>query len=276
MKKEDIKYTKDGKKVLVIGELNQTDKIVQEIFVTKDGDEIPQGERFVEKNLLDEPAKSWKETNLQNLEARYEKDSKEWDLKIDRLNQEKRLVYDSLSARVKWLRNMSKEPREEELKKVINQIADFLDGSEKWVFVANYSDWYLEKFNEESTNELLDRFENRYGRKSFDSLRLLSLYGKSDGSLVFRVNDYSDGSGSNKDVEFFKSKEEGLLFLQNKLDETKEYTDTHLKLAEKFNLKLDSEKLQNLQNKKRESLEKELQDIENRKEQLKSKLDNLK
>ena len=37
----EIKFTTVGKKVVVIGDLNQTDKIVQEIFVTKEGDEIP-------------------------------------------------------------------------------------------------------------------------------------------------------------------------------------------------------------------------------------------
>ena len=59
-----IKYTTDGKKVVVIGDLNQTEKIVQEIFVTEDGAEIPSGERFVVKSLLDEPAKSWQEVGL--------------------------------------------------------------------------------------------------------------------------------------------------------------------------------------------------------------------
>jgi len=271
-KTDNIKYTKDGKKVVVIGDLNQTDKIVQEIFVTKDGDEIPQGERFVERNLLDEPAKSWKETNIENLESRYEKDKKEWDLKIERLNNERQLIYDSLSARVKWLRNVAKEPRVEELKTVINQIADFLDGSEKWVFVYNYSDWRLEKFNEESTNELLDYYENGYGRKRFDEMRLLSLYGKSDGSLVYRINTYSDGSGSDKDVEFFKTKEAGLIYMQNKLNAVKEYSDSHIKIAKDFNLTLDQEKLNQLNTKNQKYLLKQIEDLDKQKEDLLSKL----
>lgn len=47
----EIKYTTCGKKVVVIGDLNQTEKIVQEIFVTNDGAEIPSGERFVYESL---------------------------------------------------------------------------------------------------------------------------------------------------------------------------------------------------------------------------------
>lgn len=49
----EIKYTTCGKKVVVIGDLNQTEKIVQEIFVTNDGAEIPSGERFVVKACIE-------------------------------------------------------------------------------------------------------------------------------------------------------------------------------------------------------------------------------
>lgn len=275
MESNKIKYTKDGKKVVVIGDLNQTDKIVQEVFVTKDGCEIPQGERFVEKNLLDEPAKSWKESELEKLEARYEKDRKDWDSKIDKLNQEKRLAYDSLSARVKWLRNMAKEPRQEELKTVINQIADFLDGSNKYVFVADYSGWRLESFDKESVDSLLDCYDGGYGRRRFEEMRLLSLYGKSDGSLVYRINSYSDGSGSDKDVEFFKSKEDAMKYLQNRFDGIKEYSSYSIKVAEKYDLKLDEEKMSAYLNGQKESIKKQLEEVEQRKENLLKDLNSL-
>lgn len=52
----DIKYTDDGKKVLVVGKLNAQQTIVQEIFVSA-GQEIPSGENFVVKSLHDAPAK---------------------------------------------------------------------------------------------------------------------------------------------------------------------------------------------------------------------------
>ena len=74
----EYKYTTDGKKVIVVGNLNSQEKIVQEIFIVN-GNEIPSGENFVAKSLHDAPAVSWKETELQKLESRYEKDKKEWD-----------------------------------------------------------------------------------------------------------------------------------------------------------------------------------------------------
>jgi hypothetical protein len=269
-----IKYTSDGRKVVVIGDLNQTDKIVQEIFITAQGDEIPQGERFVVKNLLDEPAKSYKEKKLEELEAKYEKERKYWDDKINSLLDQKSIAYNALSSRVKWLKNVAKEPREEEFKKVINSISYFLSDSEKWVCVQNYNDWNLVKFNENGIEPLIDRVDRSYNRREFDSMRLLSLYGQSNGSLVFKVSEYSDGSGSDKDVNFFKSKEEGLVFMQNELDKIKEYQYYHLDIANKHNLKLDPEKLDAYLQKIKESLNKQIEETELKLKDLKNRLKN--
>lgn len=86
---KNVKYTTDGKKVVIINDLNQTEKIVQEIFVNEKGEEIQQGEMFIVKNLLDEPMKSWKENQLKQLELTYEKDKTELDNKIKNTNTEK-------------------------------------------------------------------------------------------------------------------------------------------------------------------------------------------
>ena len=53
--KQEIKYTDDGRKVVVLGALNKQEKIVQEIFVIGE-QEIPSGENFVVKSLHDAPA----------------------------------------------------------------------------------------------------------------------------------------------------------------------------------------------------------------------------
>lgn len=240
---KNVKYTTDGKKVVIINDLNQTEKIVQEIFVNEKGEEIQQGEMFVVKNLLDEPMKSWKENQLKQLELTYEKDKTELDNKIKNLNRDKIIVYDSLYARVKWLRNIAKEPRDQEFKKIINLIADFISDSEKWIFVKNYSNWILERFNEDGCNTIFDRLESNYGNRRFDSMRLLSLFGRSDGSLTFRINDYSDGSGSDKDVEFFNSKETALKHIQNEFDKIDDYSNAYLDIANKFNLVINKDKL---------------------------------
>lgn len=259
----EFKYTTDGKKVIVVGNLNSQEKIVQEIFIVN-GNEIPSGENFVVKSLYDAPAVSWKESKIKELEASYEKDKNYWDSKLKTLHQEKSLAYDSLSARVKWLRNVAKEPRENEFSQVLNQIADFLSDTEKWVFTKGYGEWNLEKFNEEGCNYLIDRYESSFSRKNFDSMRLLSLFGKSDGSLTFRINEYSDGSGTDKDVMFFNSKETALLFVQNEFDKLNEYCGSDFKTAEKFNLKLDNEKVKIYNDKRKTSIEKQVKELEDR------------
>jgi len=272
-----IKYTTDGKKVVIIGDLNQTDKIVQEIFVTENGDEIPQGERFVVKSLLDQPAKSWKEAKLEELEARYETERANWERQIRNMSIEKGRVYDALSARVKWLREVAKEPRDERFKKVINLLADFLSDTEKWVVVKKYSDWQLVQFNEDGINEIFERHERSWSndRVTFDTMRLLSLFGSSNGDISFRVSDYHDGSGSEKNVFFFRSKEEALVFLQSEFDKLEKYEYYDIKKAETHGLIIDEVKLEAYKEKQRLSIleqitktNKELEDLNSKLEQI--------
>lgn len=272
---KNIKYTTDGRKVVVIGDLNQTEKIVQEIFVTEDGAEIPSGERFVVKSLLDAPAKSWKEKNLEELENRYSKDKDYWENRIDKLIEEKTLIFKSLSHRVKWLKQVAKQPHPEQLKKVIETLALFLSNEDMWVFYADYSNWYLEKYDQEGVSRIHDSVDRNYYKTRLEDMRLVSLFGKSNGCFQFRINKYSDGSGSSNDVEYFKSKEDALIYIQNRFNSIKSYDDYHLDIAKKFNLTLDAEKLSILKSKQRESIlrdientRKNLEDYENRLDQL--------
>lgn len=267
----EIKYTTDGKKVVVIGDLNQTEKIVQEIFVTEDGAEIPSGERFVVKSLLDKPAKSWKQKELEELEQRYERERKEWERKIEGLRNEKELSYAALRERVKWLKNVAKEPHQKELKDAISRIADFLSNENKWIVVNDCCNYILEPFNDEGINKL-DRMELGYGsRLRYESMRLLSLYGSCDGKLSYKINTYSDGSGSDRDVMFFRNKESALAFIQSKIDEKKEYNSCTIEMAEMYGLKLDKHKLKEYKEgcKKRilndiESVKKNLDGLQNK------------
>ncbi|HEI9857545.1 TPA: hypothetical protein SLO96_000850 [Proteus mirabilis] len=63
----ETKFLSDGRKVAVLGKLNTTESIVQEIFVTDSGVEIPSGENFTTKSLHDEPEKATKKESLKGL-----------------------------------------------------------------------------------------------------------------------------------------------------------------------------------------------------------------
>lgn len=243
MKKDNIKYTTDGRKVVVIGDLNQTEKIVQEIFVTEDGAEIPSGERFTAKSLHDTPVKSWKEENLLKLEAKYEKESEYWEKKINDIKNEKSFFYKSLSLRVKWLKQVAKQPHPESLKKVIETLAMFLSNTDMWVFYSNYSTWYLEKYDQEGFSRIHDQVDGDYYGTKLDYMKLVSIYGKTDGNFEFRINQYSDGSGNNKTVEYFKSKEDALKYIQKRFDLIEVYDSKYLSIAHKLDLRIDKDKL---------------------------------
>lgn len=259
----DIKYTTDGKKVVVIGDLNQTEKIVQEIFVTEDGAEIPSGERFVVKALLDVPAKSWKQKELENLEQRYESEKKEWESKLNKLRNEKEIAYSALNARVKWLRNVAKEPHQQQLKDAISRIADFLSNNNKWIVMKNSHRYTLEPFNDEGVGRL-DEIDCDYGYscRRYHSMRLLSLYGNCDGNLEYRISQYSDGSGSDTDVMFFREKEGALNFIQGKIDSLDEYYKETIEMAKEYGLNLNQEKLKAYNSKVREYYVKRILDAE--------------
>lgn len=230
---ENIKYTTDGKKVVVIGDLNQTEKIVQEIFVTNNGDEIPSGERFVVKSLLDEPAKSWKELKLEQIEKDYDTKIDEWEFKIGNINKEKDRQYKLLESEVKWLKNVAKQPLEQQVKDVINNLVIFISDKPKWVFISGW-DWDIHELNKELK---LDD----YGDIKF---RLLSLYGDTEGNITWKTNVCGDGSGSGScNLLFFDDYNKAISHAQTYLDNIKKYRDYDIEKAKRLGLKLDSEKL---------------------------------
>lgn len=93
-------------------------------------------------------------------------------------------------------------------------------------------------------NDLLEFLHKNDSHASFQQeMRLLSLYGSPDGSLNFKVNSFSDGSGTrDQEVVFFSSRKEGLRYIQKRLSEIENYNSVHIQTAEEYRLKLDKEK----------------------------------
>lgn len=276
MENKNIKYTTDGKKVVVIGDLNQTEKIVQEIFITEDGAEIPSGERFTTKSLHDAPVRSWKESRLVELEENYEKEKEAWNRKIENIQNEKALVYKSLEHRVKWLRQVAKQPHPEALKKVVERLAMFLSNTDMWVFYKNYSDWHLVKYDQDGFSRLHERVERDYGCHRIRGMRLVSIYGDTDGNFDFKMNEYGDGSGSDNDSLFyFKSKEEALQHVQNDFNALDKYDSRHIDIAKKFNLKVDEVKLKAYNDSIRDGIVKYIKEYKSKIEECEAELKNL-
>jgi hypothetical protein len=180
------KFTSDGRKVAIIGALNAKETIVQEIFVT-DGTEFPAGEHFVVKTLLDAPAKTYKATeeqrileNIKKLEG--EKNRLEAEVKGFRFKAQ------AAAAKVKWIEGI----KDAEVQEVFDNLKAMLCGEYTHVVFPSY-DVKIEEWDHKLFTTCDD-----YHRDSFESLRLISLFGDWNGrlSLSWKANTYRDGSGS--------------------------------------------------------------------------------
>ncbi len=210
----NYKYLSDGRKVVVIGQLNNTESIVQEVFITPGGDEIPSGERFVTKSLHDEPVKSWAEKQKEKHQAALERIKQEQDRENKRIIdiRQKLKGYQETFKQVKKLAETLPEETLEEL-------AMFMSGSVEYVVVASrYELVPPKRFDEE-----IFYYDRHYDERRFDGVSLVTFLGKSDGNTQFTVSRWNDGSGSewrsvkpfadwNSALAYFKKLVESKLF----------------------------------------------------------------
>ena len=209
------------------------------------------------------------------LEENYEKEKEAWNRKIENIQNEKALVYKSLEHRVKWLRQVAKQPHPEALKKVVERLAMFLSNTDMWVFYKNYSDWHLVKYDQEGINRLHDRIDGCYGNPKIEGMRLVSIYGNSKGCFDFKISSYGDGSGNDASLLYFKSKEDALKHIQNDFNALDKYDSRHINIAKKLNLKIDEVKLKAYNDSIRDGIVKYIKEYKSKIEECEAKLKNL-
>lgn len=225
----NTKYLSDGRKVAVIGQLNNIESIVQEVFVTPSGYEIPSGERFTTKSLHDAPVMSYAAKEEARAIAR-----------LDRLKAEESDAKNSIAriqSDLSGYREMFKQ-----VKRLANNLSEdsfdtlcgVMSGTFKWVVSIGYGGIELEPLE-----KALFRTESNYGNRRFDMLKLISVMGQANGDLEYRIHRYSDDSGGCGDkVEFFETKTDALkrirqITLERILDEkTTVYLATIDKIVE--------------------------------------------
>lgn len=235
----EIKFTTDGKKVIVIGSLNSQEKIVQEIFIV-DGSEIPSGEHFVVKSLHDAPAVSWKEKELKRIESQYETDKFKYDNELKVLNARYRTISQELRNKIEYagkvLKNVSPES--------FNTLVDYLTGEIKYIVKCGYSPELIE------WKDFIQTYE--------DKLRLISIYGKDDGYLTYAVGDYCDFSGGSKHFKPFNNYEDAFEFFTKQILNCT-ISDEVIKVAKKHSIELPTEKVKEFQIKKTADLTKNIE-----------------
>ena len=222
----NYKYTDDNKKVIIIGDLNSQEKIVQEIFIS-DNKEIPSGEHFVVKSLHDSPVISWKEKRTIELEEQLEKRQKESKTELDslekRLKENYRLLSEKLKYTGKVLKNVSEDSFELLRKFLCGEITHFV------------TDGYNPKIHEFGNKKSVSDYEKE--------LKLVSLFGRDDGTLQTYIHQYSDYSGYKDQVFAFSSYEEARTKLIEFLEDG-ELNEDKLKEAQKHNYEFSKEKIE--------------------------------
>lgn len=248
------KYLKNGQKVNVVNIID-TGYLVQDVY-TNDYDEDPElfyDDRiyFVEKVYEHTPTKSWDE-KIGKLDAQIREKENEL-LELDRKIRETQTVD---------LTRLKRYKQYEQLKR----LDDYLDGKITHFVVLEYSFYIL------TLEEVAKKDDNRLNK-----VRLLSLFGDSNGNLEWNLNQCIYGTGNWEAVIPCCSMEEALTELQNYVDKNAKKDGWAgrrcAEAAKRYGLKIDPSVVQSVKDRdekdikgKIDSLEKELN---NKREELK-------
>lgn len=247
------KYTKDGKKVAILNKLNSQEYIVQEIFVVE-GNEVPAGENFVAKGLLDAPGVSWKEKNIKDIESRLERLQESVKRKEKDLYHKRDVVLKGMEEKLKAIEKTIDPICTESF----DMISKFLKDEYKYVVEKESWIWRIKEF----TDRTLYYTDRHYNRLEFDGIHLLSLMGNSNGDLYFNIHKYSTG-GDTKEVYFFTTLEEARIKFKE-LNEEKCKDGYRMDVIEeylKWDIPLDQTKYSEYLEKQRASKEKRIKEI---------------
>ena len=270
----ETKFTKDGKKVAVIGKLNNEQWIVQEIFV-EGGKEFPAGENFTAKTLLDKPADTWEKRELTKLSDRKGKLERE----IEKLEKKSTIV--RKKSRICEVINFNTEKYKDIDIEQLEIVLDFMSGNITHVAISRYSEYKIV--------ELADLLADT-DRYDINGLKLLSLFGchkrgeryiggKDDFScdLGWSISHYRDGSGGARQIYPCRSYEEAVAKLNDLIALEDKATCYNIKSKEEYELSYPTEEaIKVFRVATLESAEKKLKSKEDEVSKAKSEIEDIK
>lgn len=217
----ESKFLSDGRKVTIIGQLNNTEWIVQEVFVTAQGDEIPSGERFTTKSLHDSPVETYKDRQEKKLnESIRALQNKETALQesIKKLERE-RTAYEKTFKSTEALSDSLLKQIDEG---AFNLLCDVMSGNVKYLIEDSSYGVYEPKL-------FLDALKSYDGYDT--EIKLISLFGRSDGSLVYKLSQYYDGSGGSREIKLIRTDEELAQYYTDKVKEIFEKNPNYINMS---------------------------------------------
>lgn len=252
----ETKFTSDGKKVVVVGKLNSTDHIVQEVFITADNVEIPSGENFVVKGLHDEPVISWKTKNHEYLQAQ----AKEWE---DKYKREKEYYIKKSDENIEHFRKQTKilsdklkfivgGIKQADDHQVFDMVIGFIEGKYRYLVKNSYDPEIV---------LMTQTIENYEKSENWSGISLLTLFGQDDGGMHFKVGKYSDGSGNSTEVWPFETFEEAVIKLAEVINKG-ELNESKYKTALKYEIKINDDILLDYKARMMKSFLKGIEDAE--------------
>lgn len=194
----ETKFLSDGRKVVVIGQLNQVEYIVQEIFVTEQGDEIPSGERFTTKGLHDSPVKSYKDRELEKMEQRINSAKSEVDNYLSKIADVKTKL-SAVNDQMKSANRLNGKLGSFDW----DLFCDIATGNIKYIVETGF---YWSRPQRVDNSDYC--YEKGYDGKRYEGLKMISLVWHGEYDHSYNMFNYADGSGSAKKIEVFRNDDE--------------------------------------------------------------------
>lgn len=239
----NYKFTKDNKKVAVVGRVNSTQVIVQDVYYI-DGDEnrpTVGGEPYTysESCLFEEPVKPAEWRWLQQDKDAWNKERYALKFEVEREKNKINNQLHNLRGISKYLSNIAKEPQEKKVKEVVSLMSALYSTRKKWLIVFGCcAQPEVTEFYSLADDNVLGIFTEG------GDMRLLSINtGASKSEVYIALASYSDGSGNRKRIAIVDDEREVHNLLQEWLNDKKEYSLADFEYAKRNSLTVDYEKV---------------------------------
>lgn len=186
-------WAKDGRKVYVTAITTDGEYVVEGMVAQVYGDDVyeDRGETWIEQKLYAKPPVAVLDEEIAAKRAQVaDLEKRRLELTVSATTAE-REVKDRLAKLMKY--------------KGLELVEDFIEGRITHVVSEDYMGVAIKKFD-----ELAAYFDGDGWNRKQAGFKLISLYGKSNGDLQFRLHDYPDGSGMSKTIYPFMSEEDAI------------------------------------------------------------------
>lgn len=257
----NIKYTGDGRKVHVDSKLNENEYIIQEILI-KNGKEVLGDKKTVIAigqlhDELPDVAKTWKERRLEEIEKQYEKFYNQKESELNDLIKKHRFHTKILKEKLKFIQDVCDNVRPE----LFQMVEDYISGKFKYFVITDYS---VRIVDMDYINETYD-----------GELRLISIFGKADGTLSYAQGQYSDYSGGKTKITPCKTYKDAVKCVSDYLNSQISVGQTDIDRATEYGVKIKPELLEKFKAGQRENLLRQLSKCDEERNKTQAALDKL-